>query len=80
MYLLYLPGIFTGFFLYFTEVPYMLIVFDIFILLFHVTTLIDPSIYYITMKDFRQGYKHILLCKTTKENGNQQIELAVIEC
>ena len=77
---LYLPSVFTGFILYFYEVPHMLILFDVPISLLNTTTTISPFVYYATMKDFRQGYKNILLCKTRKENQNQQIELAVIDC
>ena len=77
---LYVPIVIIVFTFHVHGVPHMLFVLDMWMLLFYMTTLINPFIYYVTMKDFRQGNKHILLCKTIKENRNQQIELAVIEC
>ena len=77
---LYLPSVLSGFILYFYEVPHMLIIFDICMSLFYMTTFLSPIVYYVTLKDFKQGYEDILLCKTVKKTQNQQIELAVIEC
>ena len=63
----------------FIDISEFIIIMDIFILLYFFTNLVNPFIYCATMKDFRLGYKNILLCKTTKKNQNQQIDLAVIE-
>ena len=77
---LYVPTVFTGLMLYFNEVPHMLILFEVCVSFLYMTTIISPFVYCATMKDFRQGYKNILLCKPMKEIRNQQIELAVIDC
>ena len=77
---LYVPCMICSCTLYFYEVPHMLIVFDTCLALFYMSTVLIPFLYCATSKDFRQGYKDIILCKITKENQqNRQIELAVIE-
>ena len=57
-----------------------LIVMNIAMLLFFMNNVVNPFIYCLTLKDFRQGYKNILLCKKAEEEHNQEIELNVIEC
>ena len=62
----------------FVEIPYMVIILDVTVSCIFINTIVNPFIYYKKLKDFRQGYRNILLCKTTKVNQNQQIEVAVI--
>ena len=56
------------------------IAFDVCMLLFFFTTLVNPFIYNATVNHFRQEYKKLLRCKTTEIKPNRQIELRVIEC
>ena len=77
---LYVVSVFSIFAFHFHHVLHMLIFWEVAMLLFYMTTVLNPFIYYATMKDFRHGYKKILLCKATGANENQQIELAVVEC
>ena len=71
---LYLPAIACAFTQRFVDVHYMIIVMDVCLLLFFMNTLVNPFIYFVTIEDFREGYKIILLCKNINEDQDRQIE------
>ena len=48
-------------------------------LLYFMNNVVNPFIYYITLKDFRQGYRKFLCCNVANENINSQMTVAVVE-
>ena len=58
------------------EVPHPDISTDIFYIVYLMSTVVNPFIYFTTLKDFRQGYINVLLCKNTIEDPNQSIQQA----
>ena len=71
---LYVPAVSCAFVERYVNIPHMIIVTDVCLLLFFMNTIVNPFIYFITMEDFRQGYKKFLLCKNTNEDQDLQIE------
>ena len=49
---------------------------DVFFIVYFMTTLVNPFIYFTTLKDFRQGYINVVLCKNTAEGRKQSTEQA----
>ena len=77
---LYSPTVVLVFIMNVVEKKHNLIAADVCFLLFFTANVVNPFIYYATLKDFKQAYKNILLCRRSEEEEqNQQIELAVVE-
>ena len=56
----------------FVEFPYMTIVQNACDLWYCLNNVINPFIYYMTLKDFKEGYKNLLLCKCCKSDSHQE--------
>ena len=76
---LLIPVVVTFFLRMFVGIAQILMVVNVLMLLFFMNNVINPFIYYLTVKEFKQGYRNLLFCKSTKKNNNRAIELAVIE-
>ena len=76
---LYSPTVILVFIMNFVEKTHRFIVLDVCFLLFFMANVVNPFIYYATLKDFKQAYKNILSCKKPKKDQNQHIESAVVE-
>ena len=76
---LYLPTVVCFLLRIFVHTAQLITVMDACMLIYFISTFVNPYIYYATLKDFREGYKQLVLCKTTKIKPNQPIELATIE-
>ena len=76
--LLYSPSIIMSAVISFIKVPHQVIAAGILYVVFFMNNLVNPFIYYMTLKDFRQGYKSFLRCRKTDENRNRQLEMAAV--
>ena len=74
----YIPTMVIGVMVDYVEFPYLIIVLAVCMLLYYTNNLINPFIYYFTLKDFQQGYKKLFSCKSAKDNENQTIKVAVV--
>ena len=63
----------------FVDIGEMLTLVNVLMLLFFMNNAINPFIYYLTLKEFKQGYKNLLFCKCINKQNNQEIELEVVE-
>ena len=61
------------------EVPYSDILIDVTYLIHFITTFVNPLIYCAVFKDFRKGYKNLLLCKNTSENQDSEITKDILQ-
>ena len=75
----YIPTMVIGVMVDYVEVPYLIIVLAVCMLLYYTNNVINPFIYYFTLKDFQHGYKKLLSCDSAKDNENQTIKVAVVQ-
>ena len=76
--LLYSPAVICTPILSFVDSSELVVVFSFAMLLYYLNNVINPFIYYITLKDFREGYKKLLLCKAAGPNQSFQTKVAVV--
>ena len=75
---LYIPTIVIGLLVHNVDAPCLIIILAVCMLLYYVNNLVNPFIYYFTLRDFKQEYNKLLSCKGKKENLNQKIKVAVV--
>ena len=73
--LLYFPSVLISSVTVFIEIPHIFIVLSICQLLYFMNNLINPFIYYMTLKDFRQGYQNFLLRRQANEDNDRRLEM-----
>ena len=61
------------------EVQHSDILIDVTYLIHFITTFVNPLIFCVVLKDFREGYKNILLCKSTSENQDYEISKDILQ-
>ena len=73
--LLYFPSVLISSVTFFIGIPHIFIVLSIGQLLYFMNNLINPFIYYMTLKDFRQGYQNFLLCRQANKDKIRRLEM-----
>ena len=71
-----IPVTFLGAATLFLEQPYPIfyeILLDLSYLLFYTNNIVNPFVYYIFLKDFKEGYEAMLCCKKNLRNTNRSI-------
>ena len=58
---------------------HMIILQNISELWYCINNVINPFIYYLTLKDFKQGYKNLLLCKYKPEDANPELNQGIFQ-
>ena len=76
--LLYLPSVVISSVAIFIKIPHKFIIMSVCQLLYFMNNLVNPFIYYMTLKDFRRGYKNLLLCRNTREDHDRQLEMNAV--
>ena len=71
--LTFVPAYTCAFGIRIVEVPYKDVLIDVSFLIHFINTFVNPFIYFVMLKDFREGYKNILLCKKTVEDQDHEI-------
>ena len=61
------------------EFPHMIILQDLSDLWYCMNNVINPFIYYLLLKDFKEGYKNLLSCKYQSEDSNQQLNQQIYQ-
>ena len=65
---LYMPAVVLSCVMAVVDAPEIIITLSVTLLIYFLNNMVNPFIYYFTLKDFRQGYRNYFLCRTTKED------------
>ena len=77
--LTFVPAFASTFIIRIVEVPHSDIFIDVSFLIHFINTFVNPFIYFVMLKDFREGYKNLLLCKNRVENQDGGITANVLQ-
>ena len=61
------------------EFPHMVIIQNISDLWYCMNNVINPFIYYTTLRDFKEGYTNMLLCKHQLQDSNQELNQGIFQ-
>ena len=76
--LMFLPSVTVTSISSIVEFPHMIILQNISDLWYCMNNVINPFIYYMTLKDFKEGYTNMLLCKQSQDS-NQELNQGIFQ-